>query len=276
VLFDWQAGWACDQPNHPTGEVSYVDAPVACHGALRALGVTADVVRPGADLSSYGLVVVPTLFMVDDDAVAGLQAYVEGGGRLVVTYLSGIVDPDSHVRLGGYPGAFTGLLGVRTEEFFPMVPGVSQPLARAAGWGDQEADDAAGWTGSTWSELTHLEGAEAVASWADGPLAGQPVVTRHRVGAGEAWYVATALDPDALQALLGRLCADAGIRAAVSAGPGVEIVRRSGQVGSFLFAINHGSEGAHVAATGVDLVSGRRLDGGLELPGGACALVRED
>ena len=40
---------------------------------------------------------------------------------MLVTYFSGIVDEHDHVRLGGYPGAFRDLLGVRVEEFFPLL-----------------------------------------------------------------------------------------------------------------------------------------------------------
>ena len=269
MLFDWQALWACDQANHPTGEVRYVDQPLACHRALRSLGVTADVVRPGADLSAYDLVVVPTLYLVDDAAAASLAAFVAAGGHAVVTYFSGIVDRDSHVRLGGYPGAFRELLGVRTEEFFPLAPGTQQSLRVV----DGSVGD--GWTGSTWSELTHLDGASAVAVWADGPLAGLPAVTRHEVGAGVAWYVGTALDPDGLAALLGRVCTQAGVEPAAEAAVGVEIVRRSGDNGSFLFAINHGPDAARVVADGLDLVSGDPVDGALVLPGGRCAVIRE-
>ena len=36
---------------------------------------------------------------------------------------------DDHVRLGGYPGAFRDLLGVRVEEFFPLMPGETVALA---------------------------------------------------------------------------------------------------------------------------------------------------
>ena len=125
VLYDWQARWACDQPNHPSAEVRYVDQPLAVHGALRALGVTTDLIGPASDLSGYRLVVVPGLFLADDAFAAALRSYVEGGGHAVVTYGSGIVDPDNHVRLGGYPGAFADLLGIRTEEFYPLAPGAS-------------------------------------------------------------------------------------------------------------------------------------------------------
>ena len=56
------------------------------------------------------------------------------GGHLILTYFSGIVDENDHIRMdpingGGYPGAFLDLLGVRMEEFFPLRPGESVELS---------------------------------------------------------------------------------------------------------------------------------------------------
>ncbi|HEY5183994.1 MAG TPA: beta-galactosidase [Actinomycetes bacterium] len=272
MLFDWQAGWACDQGNHPSDAVRYIDQPQALHRALWQAGVTADVVGPGVDLGGYSVVVVPTLYLVDDGTAEAVRVFVERGGQAVITYFSGIVDPDDHVRLGGYPGAFADLLGVRTEEFFPLQPGARLPLQVAT-------DDWPGtdeWTGSVWSELTHLVGARAVATYGAGPLAGSPAVTRHAVGEGTAWYVGTALDDAALPALLAVVCERAGVRPPAAAPPGVEVVRRSGSGRSFLFVINHSPAPAQLSARGLDLVSGVRADGTLELPGGACAVIREE
>ena len=67
-------------------------------------------------------------------------AYVEGGGTLLVTYFSAIVDENDHIRLGGYPGGLRDLLGVRFEEFFPLAPGDSVALSSFG-------------TGTVWSEL---------------------------------------------------------------------------------------------------------------------------
>ena len=46
-----------------------------------------------------------------------------GGGHLVTTYFSGVVDENDHVWLGGYPGALRDLLGIRIEEFGPLLDG---------------------------------------------------------------------------------------------------------------------------------------------------------
>ena len=36
------------------------------------------------------------------------------------------------MRLGGYPGAFRDLLGVRVEEFFPLLEGEAVALSEGA------------------------------------------------------------------------------------------------------------------------------------------------
>ena len=78
-----------------------------------------------------------------------------------MTYFSGIVDEHDHIRLGGYPGAFRDLLGIRVEEFTPLREGERVRL-----------DD--GSVGDVWSEDLQLAGAEAVATYIDGPVPGVP------------------------------------------------------------------------------------------------------
>ena len=120
LLWDWNAWWACDLDSHPSGALRYVDAPHRWHRALTELGATVDVVHPAADLSAYRLVIVPTLYLCSDALAPALEGVVARGGHVLVTYFSGIVDEQDHVRLGGYPGAFRALLGVRSEEFAPL------------------------------------------------------------------------------------------------------------------------------------------------------------
>ena len=171
VVFDWQAQWASELGGHPTVLFDYDREGQEWYAALWDAGITVDVVPPDADLSSYAVVVVPGLYSCNDSAAANIAAATRGGAQVVITYSSGIVDEREQVRPGGYPGAFRELLGVRTEEFFPLGPDETVRL-----------DD--GTTASVWTELTHLDGATVVASYLDGPVAGAPATTRHAVGAG--------------------------------------------------------------------------------------------
>jgi beta-galactosidase len=271
LMLDWHARWACDQGSHPSTAFRYLDAAMAIHRALWNQGVTADVVHAAGDLSGYRLVVVPTLYLVDEATAAGIARFVGGGGHVLVTYFSGIVDEHDHIRLGGYPGAFAELLGIRTEEFYPLRGGQRVKVAAEAGEGLGRR-----WTGTVWTELTRLAGATAVARYADGPVAGGPAVTRNETGAGVAWYLGTTLDDAALAELVTRACRDAGLSPEADVPPGAEVVRRHGEATTYLFVLNHTREPVSIPASGYDLVAEADVDGSLVVAGGGCALVREN
>jgi beta-galactosidase len=223
-------------------------------------------VHPSADLTAYAVVVVPQLYLVTDEHAAGVAAAAEAGTQVVVTYFSGISDEDDHVRLGGYPGAFRDLLGVRVEEFFPLGPGGTVALADG--------------TGTWWSEdVTALPGTEVVTTYAAGPLVGRPAVTR-RAGegdAGSAWYLSTLPDEATLGALLDDVLSAGGVEPAVADLPrGVETTRRSDGARSWLFLLNHTDAEQVVAANGYDLVADAPVDGPVRLAPGGVAVLRED
>jgi beta-galactosidase len=161
------------------------------------------------------------------------------------------------------PGAFSELLGVRVEEYFPLKPGESVRLD-------------SGVTGQVWTESAHLAGAELIASYVDGPTAGGPALTRHRSGAGDAWYVGTRLADADLRHLLAQLTEAAGAVLDVAVPPGVEAVRRRHPDGpSYLFLINHTGQPARVDVAGVDLLTGTSWPERVEVAAGGVSVVRE-
>ncbi|WP_410791696.1 beta-galactosidase [Kribbella sp. C-35] len=244
ILWDAECWWAMQGTHLPSSALDYLTATRSAHRHFWRAGVTVDFASPTADLSSYTTVVVPSLYLVSDEAAAALTAYVDGGGQLVVGYFSGIVDPDLRVRLGGYPGTFTELLGVRVEEFHPL------PI-------DGEVALSSGGRGRVWSEDVRAVSAEVIDRYAGGVLDGKPAITRHEFGAGVAWYVSTEVDDETAARLLG-----------LSASP-VETVRRRAGDTTWTFLINHGDAQVDVPADGSELVVGE-----LPLPPGGYAVVR--
>jgi beta-galactosidase len=235
--------------------VTYLDQVHKAHRALRELGVTTDVVAPGADLSRYKLVVIPCLYMVSDQDAEKIEQYVANGGSLLVTFFSGIVDERDLIRLGGYPGAFKDVLGVHGEEFAPLLPGREVRLSNGA-------------TGSVWTERLRTTTAETIATYTDGPLPGVPAITRN----GNAWYVATELDPRGLRELTRDAVTAAGVTpAGPEANGDLEVVRRSADGRSYLFVINHGLQEVRIA--GEDLVTGKQIT---HVEAGGVAVLREE
>jgi beta-galactosidase len=263
ILFDWQAWWGCELDSHPSEDVRYLDLAHALHRAVLDRGVGVDVVHPDGDLTGYRLVLVPTLYSVTDAAAARLEAAVAGGATALLTYFSGIVDEHDHIRLGGYPGAYRDLLGIRVEEFTPLRESEQVRLNDGS-------------VGTVWSEDLQLTGAEAVATYLDGPAPGVPAVTRNKHGQGTAWYLATRLEQPGIDALVQRLLADAEVTPVVPPAAGLEAARRRAADGrSWVFLVNHGDDPLEVPVAGLDLVSARQTDGLLRLAAGGVAVVEE-
>ena len=261
MVFDWQAWWATDLDSHPSASVEYLVEAHRVHRALLAAGHTVDFVAPGAALDDYAVVVVPCLYSVSDEAASVIENFVVAGGHAVVTFFSGIVDGDDRVRTGGYPGAFRDLLGIHTEEFYP----VDAPLTLSDGS-----------TATLWAEWVHADTAEAIATFANGPTAGVPAIMRNSFGKGAAWYLATALDDDPLTALLARIVGEGGVHPAATVASGVEVVRRRGESDTYLFVINHTDAAYETATHGAELIGGSRVDGTLVVPAHEVAIVRLD
>jgi beta-galactosidase len=269
VLVDTDSRWALESRGLPSPHVRHLDVARAAHAALRRSGIGCDVAAPEADLSGYRLVVVPAVYLLSDAAAAALRRYAADGGHLAVTFCSGIADQWHRIRTGGYPGALRDVLGIRVEEFHPLSPGTTVPLTAS--------DTLTEARGGLWTERLRAEGAEVLARYAEGTLAGLPAVTRHAYGAGTAWYQSTLLADDALEVLLRAAATAAGLRPAVpGAPPGVEVTRRrDGSGRSWLFAFNHGDRAAALPAAGLDLLTRRELAGTLDLPPGGSAVIRE-
>jgi beta-galactosidase len=266
LVFDYPSGWAQEATGQPSTDMDCFTEVRRWHAALWRAGITADLVHPSDDLSRYRAVLVPALYLVSDVDAANLRSYVDGGGMVLVGAYSGIVDEHDRVRLGGYPGAFTDLLGVRIEEFFPLLAGEHVALSD-------------GGTGTVWAERGRATTAEVLASHVGPPVAGCPALTRNRYGAGTAWYAGTRLPDADLARLLHDVCDLADVRPVLTTGAGAEVeaVRRRHVDGtSYLFLINHADRAVEVPATGTDLMTGRDVGAGVTVPAGGVVVLRNN
>ncbi|WP_327319604.1 beta-galactosidase [Streptomyces sp. NBC_01235] len=267
IVWDWDARWALELPSQPSGELRYQDLVRDWYAPLWRAGVAVDFVRPDdPGLDRYKLVLAPSLYLVTNAGADNLTAFTAGGGTLAVGFHSGMVDENGHIRLGGYPGAFRDILGIVTDELFPLLPGETTGLA---------GEVPPGARADLWSERVRLAGALAVVSYADGPLTGLPAVTRHAYGSGTAWYLATHPDQDTLATLLHRIRQDADVAPEHQVPAGVEVVRRRGAEADFLFLIDHTGKGTEAPATGLELLTGTAVTGTVFVPPGGVVVVRE-
>jgi beta-galactosidase len=270
ILFDWESWWASELDSHPSSELRYKRAALGWYTAAVARGLDVDVLPATSaldGLDDYTVVIAPLLYLAPEGLAEALDRYARGGGHLVVTFFSGIADRDDHVFPGGYPGAYRDLLGVRVEEFGPVLAGTDLTLDTGA-------------HASLWSENMRVaDDVEVLARFADGPFPGVPAITRRSVGTGSASYVATLLDADALEAFVGSVAEYAGVRSRLDPAVHgrVEMVSRESETHTYTFLFNHAREELTVTGlSGTDLLSGSDGAGGVVLGANGVALLRTE
>lgn len=267
LLWDTESFWAQDLEWRPSVDVTHRERVRAYYERLWRDGLTVDMAHPGADLSGYRLVVAPASYLLTQASAENLRRYVAGGGTLLVSFFSGVVDENDAVHAGGFGAPLRDVLGLTVEEFLPLRAGDAARLRWT--WGEEREIVA-----DVWADDIALEGAQVVASYLDGPAAGGPAVTRNRFGDGTAWYVSTRLGIDELAPVLAAVYDDARV-----VPPGhahdVEVVTRRGADADYVVALNHSDDDAKVRlGDGVELLTGTRVAGALDLPAGAVAVVR--
>jgi beta-galactosidase len=234
VLLDWESWWALELDSHPS-RLHLIELLRAFYRPLFEAGVSADFAHPESDLSGYRLVLVPALYLVSDAGADNVRRFAAGGGTVLISFFSGIVDTSDRIRLGGYPAPWRELLGLRVEEFAPLPEGAAVRLegtaVRPGGALGAQADGA----GHGWQDALDLRGADPLLCYAEGHLAGRAAATRHPYGDGEALYLGTLPDQATLRGLVEQACRRAGVEYRTDIPPGVEVVRR----GDYLFVISH-------------------------------------
>ncbi len=75
------------------------------------------------ELSEYKLVVAPMMYMLKPETAVRLKEYVQKGGQLLATYVTGYVDQNQLCYLGGFPGdGLKDVFGVISEEIDTFYP----------------------------------------------------------------------------------------------------------------------------------------------------------
>lgn len=195
VVFDYESEWATEHTATPTQHVHHVDEPLAWFRALADQGVTADVVPVRGAWDGYEMVVLPSVYLLSEETTRRVRDYVVGGGRLVVTYYTGISDEKDHVWFGGYPGSIRDVVGVRVEEFMPMgndFTGVPDHLDLSNGAVAHDIADVIGSVDGT---------ATVLATFKDDPWTGMdgvPAIVANTFGEGRSVYVGARLGREGL------------------------------------------------------------------------------
>ncbi|MEG1776227.1 MAG: beta-galactosidase [Clostridia bacterium] len=266
LLYDWENRWAIEDVQGGRRDKKHEELINDHYKALKAQGIDVDVVDSDQDLSRYSLVVAPMLYMIKPGVAERLEGFVARGGQLVMTYFSGIADENDLCFLTGVPGPLRKLMGIWVEETDGLYDGDRNSVVPLTG---NEAGIQNEAECGVLCDLLHAETARVQCVYGSDFYAGMPAVTVNDFGKGQAWYIATKVDPAFLTQFYAGRTKAAGISPLALALPqGVIASSRDGASGEqFLFYMNfsHQEKVVMPLPNCVNLLTGHAQAGALTL-----------
>lgn len=226
ILQSYDAHWAIDFQKH-SNLFDYTNAVMDVYRAVSPLAQGVDVISPEADLSAYPVVFAPALNVLSAPVAQHLLAYVQAGGRLVLTPRSGMKDADNALQPERQPGPLASALGAHVEQFYALDPKSPSPSV---------AGDLGSGSASVWAEVLKLDSPETktlltYGAGSEGPngwLDGAPAAVEKKAGKGTISYIGAMLDAKLMQSAAQHFLTAAGITPLLPNLPeGVELMQRS-------------------------------------------------
>ncbi len=234
VLQDYPSRWAINWQKHNRAfdwVTSFMSYYRPLHGLVRSVDVVADT----APLSGYKLVVAPALNVLTPEAAKNLEAYVRGGGHLVLGQRSAMKDEDNGLWPQRQPGPLGAMLGARVAQFYAL----DSTVPVSGEWGSAED--------TVWAEQIEVQSPETKVLMrygkSNGWLDGQPAAVTRGVGKGSITYIGAAMDAAAMEKAAAWMVAQAGLQAVMPGVPaGVDVAVRSGGGKRVMILTNYSAE----------------------------------
>ncbi len=231
IVYDYEASWITRiQPQGK--DFGFSELMFRWYEAVRKLGLDVDFLRPGADLTGYKLVLVPTMPHVNDAAERALAA---ADGLVLYGPRTGSKTRHHAIPENLPPGPIAHLVKARVLEVSSMRPGLTNKVeGKVLG------------AAIRWRDALESNGAEVLASFENGSAAFIASRNHHYLGC---WP-----DVELLGSVMAFATGKAGVKT-LEIPEGVRIRRR----GNLLFALNYGSTPWTLSAAGEVVLGSRDL-----------------
>lgn len=190
IIFDWENRWDIDAIQGLSHNKKYTETCIQHYSAFWKQGIPCDIIDMEQSFSNYKLIVAPMLYLLKPGVSDKLKEYVQNGGQLVLTYLTGYVNQNDLCFLGGFPGdGMQTLCGIWSEEIDSLYPTEQNSLIM----------DKSTYSVIDYCERIHpLEGCKIIATYGKDFYAGEPAMTCNSFGVGKCWYIACRTNQDFL------------------------------------------------------------------------------
>lgn len=258
LLYDWDNKWAIDNIKGLSNNTKNYDA-VCCsfYSEFLRLGIEMDVIASDRDFINYDIIIAPMLYMLRPGVADRLKEFVNKGGQLLATYLTGYVDINQLCYLGGFPGdGLNELFGIISEEIDTLYPD-DKNIA--------EFTDGSSGIIKDYAEILRVNKASVLAVYGQDFYKGTPVVTANNYGKGIAYYVGARIAQSKMRDIFIQMAEKVGIKYK-KLPLGVEYHKRTADGESYEFYLNNTEDVVAVEdVKGINLLNGEEVNGTLEL-----------
>lgn len=278
VLFDWENMWAIDNSKGPRNAgMYYRDTVREHHRALWWQGIACDIKDSVTfEPDRYKLVIAPMLYMLRGGIEDKLRKFVEGGGTLVTTYFSAVVNETDLCFEGTVPHALCDVMGIVQDEIDALYDGMSNGIRVT------DSDGLAlrqSYRSTQLCALIHTTTAKTIGVYETDFYAGSPAFTVNHYGAGQAYFLATRPQEDFYTDFYTAIAEKLGLERALHAPlpDGVVAGKRCGENGDqFLFLQNYTYEAQEIPLDGgyIDLITEQPYSDRISLPPLGSAILR--
>lgn len=160
--------------------------------------IPVDFVSVEDDFSEYTLLIDPMHFLMSKAYLKKLASYVKNGGRIVGTYISGVVDENDLAYMDEWPKELQEIYGVEPLETDVLYPGQSNTLNFDGH--EYQAHDYC-------ETLINCKG-KVLAKYTSDFYRDTPAIVEHEDGLGKGYYLACRTDYDLLEKFYEKVASD--------------------------------------------------------------------
>ncbi|MCM3111917.1 beta-galactosidase [Lederbergia lenta] len=260
ILYDWENNWALnDAQGFGMKTKQYPQTLQQHYRTFWKNDIPVDVITKEHDFSNYKLLIVPMLYLMSEDTISRLKTFVANGGRLVMTYISGIVNEQDLTYLSGWHQDLQEVFGMKPIETDTLYPkdinyvtyqNETYPL-------------------HDYATVIETNTATAEGVYQEDFYANTPAITSHAYKKGKAYYIGARLDEafhrDFYQDLIEKLSLKPVLP--IKHGEGVSVQARQDENNDYIFAMNFMEESQPITFLSpvIDMITGEELTGDLTL-----------
>lgn len=234
ILFDWNNWWALENSSGPSQDMDYLDIVRRMYKPFYDANISVDILPFSHTLEGYDIIVAPMVYMMKDHLADHICRFVENGGTFIATFMTGIADENDRCIFGAYPGPLRDVFGLWIEETDALFPQERNEICLLSNGQTSES--------RFLCDRIRTRGAKPLAVYGKDFYKGEPCITVHHYGKGNAYYIGTLPEDDFLSSFMAERCREKNILPLFPASKEMELTCREKNGTCVIFAINHAPE----------------------------------